>query len=44
MSRLPVQHRPRSLFPEFGELLDGFPSWATCVRSSTVTSFGSRTN
>jgi HSP20 family molecular chaperone IbpA len=28
MSRLPVQHRPRSLFPEFGELLAGFPSWA----------------
>jgi HSP20 family protein len=23
-----VQHRPRSLFPEFGELLAGFPSWA----------------
>jgi HSP20 family protein len=28
MTRLPVQHRPRSLFPEFGELLAGFPSWA----------------
>ena len=28
MSKLPVQHRPRSLFPEFGDLLDGFPSWA----------------
>ena len=28
MSRLPAQHRPRSLFPEFGELLAGFPSWA----------------
>ena len=28
MSRLPVQHRPRLLFPEFGELLAGFPSWA----------------
>jgi len=28
MSRLPVQHRPRSLFPEFGDLLAGFPSWA----------------
>src|SRR5262245_14965395 len=28
MNRLPVQHRPRSLFPEFGELLAGFPSWA----------------
>lgn len=27
MSRLPAQHRPRSLFPEFGELLGGFPSW-----------------
>jgi HSP20 family molecular chaperone IbpA len=28
MSRLPVQHRPRSLFPEFGDLLAGVPSWA----------------
>ena len=29
MSRLPAQHRPRSLFPEFGELFAGFPSWAS---------------
>jgi HSP20 family protein len=29
MSRLPVQHRPRSLFPEFSELFAGFPSWAS---------------
>ena len=28
MSRLPTQHRPRSVFPEFGDLLAGFPSWA----------------
>ena len=28
MSRLPIQHRPRSVFPEFGDLLAGFPSWA----------------
>lgn len=28
MNRLPTQHRPRSLFPEFGELFAGFPSWA----------------
>jgi HSP20 family protein len=28
MTRLPAQHRPRALFPEFGELLAGFPSWA----------------
>jgi HSP20 family protein len=28
MSRLPAQHRPRSLFPEFGDLFAGFPSWA----------------
>jgi HSP20 family protein len=29
MSKLAVQHRPRSLFPEFAELLEGFPSWAS---------------
>jgi HSP20 family protein len=29
MSRLPAQHRPRSLFPEFGDLFAGFPSWAS---------------
>ena len=28
MSRLPVQHRTRTLFPEFADLLSGFPSWA----------------
>lgn len=28
MSKLPVQHRARSLFPEFSELFSGFPSWA----------------
>jgi HSP20 family protein len=28
MSRLPAQHRPRALFPDFGDLLAGFPSWA----------------
>lgn len=28
MSRLPVQHRSRSLLPEFSDLLAGFPSWA----------------
>ena len=29
MSRLPVQHRPRSFFPELSELFEGFPSWAS---------------
>jgi HSP20 family protein len=29
MSKLPVQHRPRSFFPEFGDLFAGFPSWAS---------------
>lgn len=28
MSRLPVRHRPRSVFPELSELFEGFPSWA----------------
>jgi HSP20 family protein len=28
MSTLPVQRRPRSLFPEFSELFAGFPSFA----------------
>lgn len=28
MSRLPVQHRTRTLIPEFSDLLAGFPSWA----------------
>ncbi len=28
MSKLPVQHRPRSFFPELSELFEGFPSWA----------------
>ena len=27
MSKLPVQHRSRSLFPEFSEFFAGFPSW-----------------
>jgi HSP20 family protein len=29
MSRLPVQHRPRSFFPELSEIFEGFPSFAT---------------
>ena len=29
MSKLPVQHRPRSFFPELSELFEGFPSWAS---------------
>ena len=29
MSNLAVQHRPRTLFPELAELLEGFPSWAS---------------
>jgi HSP20 family protein len=31
MGKLPAQHRPRalSLFPEFAELFEGFPSWAS---------------
>jgi HSP20 family molecular chaperone IbpA len=29
MTRLPVQHRPRSFFPELSELFEGFPSWAS---------------
>lgn len=29
MSRLPVQHHPRSFFPELTELFEGFPSWAS---------------
>jgi HSP20 family protein len=31
MGNLPAQHRPRalSLFPEFAELFEGFPSWAS---------------
>jgi HSP20 family protein len=28
MSKLPVQHRPRSFFPELSDLFEGFPSWA----------------
>lgn len=28
MSKLPVQHRPRSFLPEFGDLFAGLPSWA----------------
>ncbi len=28
MSKLVVQQRPRSIFPELAELLEGFPSWA----------------
>jgi HSP20 family protein len=28
MNRLPTQHRPRSLFPEFGEIFAGLPTWA----------------
>lgn len=28
MSRLPVQHRQRSFFPELSELFEGFPAWA----------------
>ncbi len=27
MSKLPVQHRSRSLLPEFSELFAGFPAW-----------------
>ncbi len=27
MNRLPTQHRPRYLFPEFSDLLAGFPAW-----------------
>lgn len=27
MSKLPVQRRPRSFFPEMSELFEGFPSW-----------------
>ena len=29
MSKLPVQHRPRSFFPELSEIFEGFPSWAS---------------
>ncbi len=29
MSRLPVQHHPRSFFPELTELFEGLPSWAS---------------
>jgi HSP20 family protein len=29
MSKLPVQHRPRSFFPELSEFFEGFPSWAS---------------
>jgi HSP20 family protein len=28
MNQLPAQRRPRALFPEFGELLAGFPAWS----------------
>ena len=28
MSKLPVQHRSRTLFPEVSEFFAGFPSWA----------------
>jgi HSP20 family protein len=28
MSKLAVQHRPRSIFPELSEFFEGFPSWA----------------
>ena len=28
MSKLAVQNRPRSIFPELSELFEGFPSWA----------------
>ena len=29
MSKLPVRHRPRSVFPELSEIFEGFPSWAS---------------
>ncbi len=29
MTKLPAQHRPRSLFPEFGELFAGLPAWSS---------------
>ena len=28
MSKLAVQHRPRSIFPELSEFFEGLPSWA----------------
>ena len=28
MSKLAVQNRPRSMFPELSEFFEGFPSWA----------------
>ena len=28
MSKLAVQNRPRSIFPELSEFFEGFPSWA----------------
>jgi HSP20 family molecular chaperone IbpA len=28
MSKLAVQHRPRSIFPELSEFFEGFPSWS----------------
>ena len=43
MSKLPVQHRPRSFFPELSEIFEGFPSWASFGRCSVVTSFESKT-
>ena len=27
MTKLPVQHRPRSFWPDISELFEGFPSW-----------------
>jgi HSP20 family protein len=29
MSKLPVQHRPRSFFPELSEFFEDLPSWAS---------------
>jgi HSP20 family molecular chaperone IbpA len=29
MSRLPVQHRPRSFFPELSDFFEGFPAWGS---------------
>lgn len=29
MSKLPAPHRPRTVFPELSELLEGFPFWTS---------------
>ena len=44
MSKLAVQQRPRSIFPELSEFFEGLRPGRTCARLSAATSFVSRTS